>query len=398
MVSSDSLHNRSFVRLLLGYRIFRSFAFGYVSFTLPLYLRFVGMSYIELGAYALAATVASASLSALSSFLGDFYGRRRMLILLSLLFPTMMLLLLLVHNVTGLFVTSLLGVSFTGGIGGGSGGGPIAPLQTSLLADMTGPDGRTGAFGFLMSAAVVSALSGSLFSAVLSAFLSGAAYFTALFLVGLVSSVVSLMFVVLMKFKDTPAERGSSVAPVKSTYGISRIAISGLFGSAGLGMIMPFIPVWFSDVMHASNGEISSVYSLSYLCTAVAVLLASRVENTVGKIRGIAAFRGISSILLIAIPFSGSFLAASVLFILRTGLYSMTIPIRQSFSMQLFDPSERARGAGITGIARRIPFGVAAGLGGILFAIGVYALDFASAGAISAFDPILYYIFFRNER
>ncbi len=389
--------NRRFVRLLLGYRIFRSFAFGYISFVLPLYLRFIGMSYIEMGAYALVATIASASLSTVSGFLGDFYGRKRMLMLLSLLFPAMMLLLLLVHSIVGIFITSLLGVSFTGGIGGGSGGGPIAPLQTSLLADMTAPGTRTGAFSFLMSAAVISALSGSLFSAFLSAFLSRSVYFTALFLTGLVSSLVSLLFVVVMKFRDAPAEKGSSVAPVKSTYGISRIALSGLFGSAGLGMIMPFIPVWFSDIMHATNGEISLIYSLSYLVTALSVLLASRVENIMGRIKGIAAFRGLSSILLIAIPFSGSIPAAALLFIVRTGMYSMTIPLRQSFSMQLFDPAERARGAGITGIARRIPFGVAASLSGVLFAIGVSALAFASAGVISAFDPVLYFLFFRDK-
>jgi len=81
----------------------------------------------------------------------------------------------------------------------------------------------------------------------------------------------------------------------------------------------------------------------------------------------------------------------------RTGLYSMTIPLRQSFSMQLFDPSERARGAGITGIARRIPFGIAASLSGVLFAIGISALAFASAGLISIFDPVLYYFFFRRQ-
>jgi MFS family permease len=397
MSSSESINNRGFIRLLLGYRMFRSFAFGFISFVLPLYLRFIGMSYIEMGLYALSATMASAVLSTVSGFLGDFYGRRRMLIILSLLFPAMMLLLLFVHNITGIFITSLLGVSFTGGIGGGSGGGPIAPLQTSLLADLTGPERRTGAFSFLMSGAVIAALSGSLFSTLVSAFFSGAAYFTTLFLTGLISSIASLLFIFMLKFKDIPAERGSAVAPVKSSYGISRIAFSGFFGSAGLGMIMPFIPVWFSDIMHATNGQVSLIYSMSYVGTALSVLLASRVENLMGRIRGITAFRGISSILLMVIPFSGSLLAAAVIFILRTGLYSMTIPLRQSFSMQLFDPSERARGAGITGIARRIPFGVAASLSGVLFAIGVSAAAFASAGVISVFDPVLYYFFFRDK-
>ncbi|MCL5677818.1 MAG: MFS transporter [Candidatus Thermoplasmatota archaeon] len=389
--------NTHFIRMLLGYRISRSFAFGYVSFVLPLYLRFIGMSYIDIGIYALVATIASAALSTVSGFLGDFYGRRRMLILLSLLFPAMMMLLLTLHSIPDIFITSLLGVSFTGGIGGGSGGGPIAPLQTSLLADLTTDESRTRSFGLLMSGAVFAALAGSLFSTAVSAFTFRQEYFRILFLTGLVFSIASFLFIFLMKFSDKPAEKGSAVVPVKSAHGIGRIALSGLFGSVGLGLIMPFIPIWFSDIMHATDGQISVIYSLSYLGTAFAVLLATRVEGSVGMIRGITFFRGLSSVLLIAIPFSGSIAAAAALFVVRTGLYSMTIPLRQSFSMQLFDPSERARGAGITGIARRIPFGIAASLSGVLFAIGISALAFASAGLISIFDPVLYYFFFRRQ-
>jgi hypothetical protein len=130
---------------------------------------------------------------------------------------------------------------------------------------------------------------------------------------------------------------------------------------------------------------------------AVAVLLATRVEGALGRIRGITLFRGLSSVMLIAIPFSIYILAAAALFIARTGLYSMAVPFRQSFSMQIFDASERARGAGITGIARRIPFGIAAGVSGVLFAIGISALAFASAGLISIFDPVLYYFLFRGQ-
>lgn len=383
--------------MMIGFRALRSFSFGYVGFILPLYLHFAGMSYVLIGLYALVATVASAMLSLMSGFFGDFYGRRRMLLILSLMFPLMMSILIFERSLTALFFTSLLGVSFTGGIGGGSGGGPIAPLQTSLLADMTTDDERTGVFSRIMSMAVISALAGSAFSGLVSLFFAGRHYYLFLFAVGLITSVISFLFVLLMRFEDRVPESGSPIAPRRSSHGISRIAISGLFGSLGLGMITPFIPLWFSDIMHASNGEISVIYFLSYLCTAIAVFLAPAVENSIGRIRGISLFRGLSSVLLVAIPFSGSLMAAAAIYIIRTGMYSMTIPLRQSFSMQIFDPSERARGAGITGIARRIPFGISATLSGVLFAIGISAVAFASAGAISVLDPILYFYFFKDS-
>jgi len=381
---------------LILYRATRSFAFGYTSFALPLFLRFVGMTYVELGIYVLLATAASAVLSVASGFLGDLYGRKKMLLVLSLLFPLMMLILLFTESVPVLFMTAVLGISFTGGIGGGAGGGPIAPLQTSIVADLSVSSRRTEMYSYLLSVAVLSALAGSLFAAFVALYYRGFAYYHILFLTGLLFSGAGIISVLFIPHTQRNVERGQ-IAPSKSTYGISRIALSGIFGSLGLGLIMPFIPIWFKDIMHADLGTISLIYSFSYLATALAVYFSTPLERVLGRIRTISLLRGASSILLVLIPVSGSIAAAAVLFVSRTALYTTTVPIRQSFSMDIFEPSERARGAGITGIARRVPFGIAATMSGVLFAAGVSILAFVSAGSISMLDPVLYYYFFRKH-
>ena len=65
------------IKILIITRVIRNFYFGYLTFILPLYLRYVGFSYVEVGLYALVATVSSSILVIISGFFGDLYGRKK---------------------------------------------------------------------------------------------------------------------------------------------------------------------------------------------------------------------------------------------------------------------------------------------------------------------------------
>jgi hypothetical protein len=64
--------------------------------------------------------------------------------------------------------------------------------------------------------------------------------------------------------------------------------------------------------------------------------------------------------------------------------------------MGLYSAEERSRASSLTGIARRLPYGVATVFGSLLFSAGGFIGLFASAAGISFIDPLLYYMFFRN--
>lgn len=59
------------IPLLGAIRGLRSFYFGYIAFLIPLFLKQVGFSVVEIGIYALVATIASSGLVLLSGFMGD---------------------------------------------------------------------------------------------------------------------------------------------------------------------------------------------------------------------------------------------------------------------------------------------------------------------------------------
>jgi len=56
----------------------------------------------------------------------------------------------------------------------------------------------------------------------------------------------------------------------------------------------------------------------------------------------------------------------------------------------------RRDGLSLTGVARRIPYGVGSSIVGLLMDYADYLLSMLIGGSIALLDPILYFIFFRG--
>ncbi len=385
-------HAKYDINILMITRVLRNFYFGYLSFLLPLFLRFHGFSYIDVGLYALLTTLSSSVLVLISGFLGDLYSRKKMLVIMSSLSIFFLIIVLFTTNYTLLMVSSVFGITLSG-IGGGAGGGPIAPLINAMVADRVKVR-RTRIYSSLTSLGIFSAVFGSLLSAVISA--KYANYFTILFTVALVLSVVSVMLTMsISEWKVERAPQKKKVLPTKSGKNIMYISFAGAFGSLGLGIILPLISIWFHDA-GLSTSIISVIFMVSYIASGITVNFSSFFERWIGSINSIVLFRALGSVLLIFIPFV-PILFSVIIFIARTAFYQMALPVRQNFSMNVFNPEERSRGSSITGIFRRLPYGFATELGSVMFTLGIASLAFVSAGLISVLDPVFYYVFFKNS-
>ncbi|MGC8681204.1 MAG: hypothetical protein ACP5R3_04700 [Thermoplasmata archaeon] len=73
-----------------------------------------------------------------------------MLIIMSSMSIYLLLILLLTQNSIILFISAVFGVSFSG-VGGGAGGGPVAPLINALIAERVKNE-RTKVYSLLTSA------------------------------------------------------------------------------------------------------------------------------------------------------------------------------------------------------------------------------------------------------
>jgi MFS family permease len=372
----------------------RSFYFGYISFLVPLFLKHIGYSYVEVGIYALVATVSSAALVLVSGFMGDLYSKKKTLIIMSGLPAFIFIVFLVTHNFIIVFLTALLGISFSA-IGGGAGGGPVAPIMTAFVADKVSSSDRTRIYSILMIVSIASAIAGSSTSSVFERYVSD--YYMFLFLLALALNLLSIGLTFLLedtKIRKRERDEKMEVIPKKSGMNILKIGLSGALGSAGLGVVTPILSLWFLQI-GLPPYIISIVFTASYVAAGIGVIFSSSMERIFGSIYAIGIFRTLGSVLFIVMPFVPPLVAGAV-YALRTGFYQLALPIRQSFQMGLLNPEERARGNSLTGIARRLPYGASTTFGSFLLSIGSIVFMFTFAGVISMFDPILYVLFFRK--
>jgi MFS family permease len=383
------------IPLLAAIRGLRSFSFGYISYLVPLYLYHIGFSIVDVGIYALVATLSSSFLLLLSGFLGDLYSKRNTLILVSILPGLAFLAFLLTRNFYIVFATALLGLSFSA-IGGGAGGGPVAPVMNALVADIVERQKRTRTYSNLMIISIIGAILGGFVASRLEVTITS--YYAFLFLLAFLLTIVSIFLMLFLEdkkggSKDRPDDnKKRGVLPTKSLANIGLISLAGMMGSLGLGVVTPLMSIYFS-IIGFTDSQISDIFTLSYLAAGIGVVFASLFERSFGTINSVVVLRLFGSGLFVLIPFVSPVIAA-IVYISRTGLYQMALPIRQNFQMSVIISSERARGNSITGISRRIPYGIATTFGSYLMAIGAYTVMFSFAGVVSLLDPILYYIFF----
>src|SRR2546425_4663207 len=148
-------------RLILTARAVRTFAYGYLSVILGVYLERLGLTPWQIGAVLTATLAGSAALTAIFSLVADVAGRRRML----LIGAALMAIAGGVFAATSNYLLLLL-ASLTGTIGATSGEvGPFLSLEQSILPQTTDARHRTTLYGVYNTAGALAAAAGALFAA-----------------------------------------------------------------------------------------------------------------------------------------------------------------------------------------------------------------------------------------
>src|SRR5256885_2274650 len=146
--------------LILAARAVRTFAYGYLSVILGVYLEGLGLAPWQIGAVLTVTLAGSAALTVIFSVIADTAGRRRMLFISAVLMA----------GAGGAFaVTSdyllLLLASLTGTVGATSGEvGPFLSLEQAILPQTTDAQHRTALFGVYNTAGALAGAAGALVS------------------------------------------------------------------------------------------------------------------------------------------------------------------------------------------------------------------------------------------
>jgi sugar phosphate permease len=106
----------------------------------------------------------------------------------------------------------------------------------------------------------------------------------------------------------------------------------------------------------------------------------------------------LASAIYFILPFSPTFLIAAVLLGVRSYFAYMDNPLRASFTMAMVQSGERGAAAGVTNLARVVPFGISPTISTYLMQSVSLTLPLVIGGALQLANDIAFYLMFRDVK
>ena len=388
-------------RLILGARGVRTFAYGFQSVLLGIYLKQAGFFPWQVGAVLTATLLGSAALTALFTATADRYGRRRMLRLSALFMAA--------SGGAFAFTTSypvLILASLTGTVGATSGEvGPFLSLEQAILPKTCPPERRTRLFSIYN---LVGALAGSL-----GALAAGTPVLLQRGLGFSPETAFRTMFLAYAAFAGVSlalfsrlSDRVEASREITRREGLHRsrgvvIRLAGLFSIDSLagGLVVQSLIAFYFNLRWDAGPEILGPVFLGVgLLQAASFVAAARVAERIGLIRTMVFTHLPSNVLLMAIPFAPSLAWAIGLLLARHALSQMDVPTRQSYVVAVVDEDERIAAAGFTNIARNVAQAITPIVSGTAMQVIGLGVPFLLGGGLKIVYDLLLFAMFRSIR
>jgi len=388
-------------RLLLA-RVLRTFAYGYLSVVLGVYLDRLGLDPTRIGIVLTSAIAGSAVMTVGWSLFADRYGRRRTISTMAVLMAVGGL----AFALTDSFAVLIL-AGFTGTISATNSEVGVFQTVDQAMLPQTAPDARrTWLFSVYNTLATFGGALGALFAASVGLFerlgLTGADAYRPLFVLYAVVGLANLaLFAGLTDKLELAKVEGQRrfLGIHRSRRTVAKLAaLFGLDAFAGALVVQSLVAYWFFIRWGLEPAQLAVLFFAVNVLSGLSLLAAGWLAARYGLLNTMVFSHLPSNVLLMLVPLMPTAPLAVALFLMRMSISQMDVPTRQSYTMAVVDPDERTTTAGLTNVARTASSAFSPLVTGIAFAAGSLALPFLLAGALKiAYDGLIY-VTFRGVR
>jgi MFS family permease len=388
-------------RLLLA-RVLRTFAYGYLSVVLGVYLDRLGLDPTRIGIVLTAAIAGSAVMTIGWSLFADRYGRRRTISTMAVLMAVGGL----AFALTDSFAILIL-AGFTGTISATNSEVGVFQTVDQAMLPQTAPDARrTWLFSVYNSLATFGGALGALFAASVGVFerlgLNGADAYRPLFVLYAAVGLANLaLFAGLTEKLELAKVEGQRrfIGIHRSRGMVAKLAaLFGLDAFAGALVVQSLVAYWFFIRWGLEPAQLAVLFFAVNVLSGLSLLAAGRLAARYGLLNTMVFSHLPSNVLLMLVPLMPTAPLAVALFLMRMSISQMDVPTRQSYTMAVVDPDERTATAGLTNVARTASSAFSPLVTGVAFAAGSLSLPFLLAGALKIAYDGLVYVTFRGVR
>lgn len=390
-------------KLLMASRGIRSFAFSYLNVVFAIYLDQLGYSTVTIGIIFSVAYLSGAVLTAVWGYLSDRFGRRNILMLLAVL--------TIISNCIYVFFSGFVfillavviaNVGSGGSAGGGQGGGPFNPVEEALLAEKCTPENRNRVFAVNSSVGALMGSFGALASG-LPQYLqetwgwSAIASYKPLFILTILFSVVLFFVYSSIREQHQPRTVEKKISKPTGIF-VTKMSLLAIVDNFGAGMAGALVSYWFFLRFGVQLKSLGVIFFASYFLAAVSFLTAPLIALRLGVVRTMAFSHGLASIIYLVLPLAPTLAIAASLLMIRSFFAYMDNPLRASFTMAMVNSDERGSAAGVTSLARIIPYGISPTFSTYLMQSVSLTLPLFIGGGLQLINDVAFYLLFRHVR
>ena len=383
-------------KILLAVRLLQAFSASYVSILFAIYLRTLGLSISQIGLVLTGGLISSTLFNLAAGYLEAWLGRRKLLIFFGFI-SVIAGIIFAVSSNTAL----LIAVAIFASMGYAGGFGAAQMLERVILAQSCENNRRTELYAIRSTVGSLSTAAGSLFTGLLVVLASwglseGGAYQV---MFGVFAGL-NLVMVILYMLLDEAAEikleetKQVSLCPETKRY---LVMLSILFSMDTLGgafITQSLVAYWFFERFGLAMDRIGLIFAVSSLLSAVSFMTAARVSKRIGLINTMVYSHLPSSMTLAAIPYMPNLWTSLVLYLGRSLLSNMDVPARDSYTMAIVKPEERARFQSLLNLPRSFTLAIGPSVAGYLMQFIGLSTPFLFGGIIkSIYDVSLWYTF-----
>jgi len=391
-------------KLLLCARIVRTFAYGFLSVILAIYLKLIGFDDILIGIILSVTLINSIIFTLFASFYADRIGRRNTLLLYTIMMSISGIIFFVTENPLALIIAALLG---TLNITGSETSAFLSIEQSILPQTIKDNRKRNTLFGFYNMAGTF-AMGAGILIANLPIIIENELEFDKIYAIKLLFLFYSLLGMLVLGIylklssaieikKEKTSKPIAEILTPKSKKIVSKL--SGLFAIdsfAGGFAIQSIVSFWFFTKFDIDLSILSYIFSIGSVLTAFSYIIAAKIADKIGLINTMVFTHIPSNILLILLAFAPTLEMAIVFYMIRMALSQMDVPTRQSYIVGVVEENERTASAGITNMSRNIAQAISPSITGYIIGVLSLSAPFVIGGLLKIIYDITLYINFRK--
>jgi len=378
----------------------RSFAYGFLSVVLGLYLDGIGLTTTAIGWIFAAALAGGAVMTIIITTVADSFGRKTLLILGAVLMAIAGWVFAVSNDPWLLALAAIFGTISPSG----KEVGPFLSIEQAILPETTQDQHRTTVFSAYNLIGSLLGAMGALAVGLPSLFSIPEITGYRVLVWGYVICAVVMM--VVFGFLSPAIEGKRKTDSQKRAIGVRRsrkvvAKLAGLFALdafAGGFIVQSIVAYWFYLRYETDLNTLGGIFFGTNLLAALSFLAAPAIARRFGLLNTMVFTHLPSNVLLLLVPLMPNLELAVVLLLIRNLLSQLDVPTRQSYTMAVVDPDERAASAGILSVARNAGAAIAPLFTGPILTVPSLGFPFLLAGGLKIIYDLWIFAVFRKVK